>query len=64
LLQLPNGHLYYWGKHRAIGESTMRPAIVDALANNGHVVLHADAGYQTVVASTANAVTVVWGQGK
>lgn len=64
LLQLPNGHVYYWGKHRSVGEATMRPALVDALANNGHVVRHVDSGYQTVVVSTANAVTVAWGQGQ
>ena len=63
LLQLPNGHVYYWGKHRSVGEATMRPSLVDALANNAHVVRHCDAGMQTVVVSTANAVTVAWGQG-
>lgn len=63
LLQLPNGHVYYWGKHRTIGEATMRPNLVDALANNGHVVRHVDAGAQGVVFSTSNAVTVAWGQG-
>jgi alpha-tubulin suppressor-like RCC1 family protein len=63
LLQLPSGHVYYWGKHRSIGEATMRPIIVDALANNGHVARHCDAGNQSVILSTSNAVTVAWGQG-
>jgi alpha-tubulin suppressor-like RCC1 family protein len=36
---------------------------VDALANNQHVVSHCAAGGQTVICSTANAVTVAWGQG-
>jgi alpha-tubulin suppressor-like RCC1 family protein len=64
LLQLPNGHVYYWGKHRSIGEATMRPSLVDALANNGHVVRYVDAGYQSVMFATANAVSVAWGQGQ
>lgn len=63
LLQLPNGHVYYWGKHRSIGEATMRPQLIDALANNSHIVRHCDAGAQTVVLCTSNAVTVTWGQG-
>lgn len=41
----------------------MRPSLVDALANNQHVVTHAAAGGQTVVCCTANAQTVAWGQG-
>jgi alpha-tubulin suppressor-like RCC1 family protein len=63
LLQTANGHVYYWGKHRSVGEATMRPQLVDVLANNQHVVTHAAAGGQTVVCSTANAQTVAWGQG-
>jgi len=62
LVQTGNGHLYYWGKHRSVGEAKMRPALVDALANNQHVVSFCAAGGQTVVCSTANAVTVAWGQ--
>lgn len=46
-----------------MGEATMRPSLVDALANNQHVVTHAAAGGQTVVCCTANAQTVAWGQG-
>ena len=63
LLQTANGHIYYWGKHRSVGEATMRPTLVDALANNQHVVTQAAAGGQTVVCCTANAQTVAWGQG-
>ena len=63
LLQTANGHLYYWGKHRSVGEATMRPTLVDVLSNNQHVVTQAAAGGQTVVCSTANAQTVAWGQG-
>jgi len=46
-----------------MGEATMRPTLVDALANNQHVVTLAVAGGQTVVCCTANAQTVCWGQG-
>jgi alpha-tubulin suppressor-like RCC1 family protein len=63
LLKTPtSGHVYYWGKHRSVGEATMRPTLVDALANNGHVVTHCAAGGQTVVCSTLLGVTVAWGQ--
>lgn len=57
------GHVYYWGKHRSVGEATMRPTIIDALANNGHVVTGLGAGNATVVCSTATGSTVSWGQG-
>eukprot|EP00979_Chaetoceros_neogracilis_P015689 scaffold6388_cov267-Chaetoceros_neogracile.AAC.1 len=59
-----NGHVYYFGKHRSVGEATMRPALVDVLANNSHVVNALDAGGQTVVCSTTNGVTVSWGVGQ
>lgn len=59
-----NGHVYYCGKHRSVGEATMRPALVDVLANNAHVVTALDAGGQTVVCSTQNGVTVSWGVGQ
>jgi alpha-tubulin suppressor-like RCC1 family protein len=62
LLQTPSGHVYYWGKHRSVGEAVMRPQLVDALANNGHVVTHCGAGGQTVVCCTTSCV-VAWGQG-
>jgi len=57
------GHVYYWGKHRQVGEATMRPLLVDVLANNQHQVTQMAAGGQTVYCSTALAQTVAWGQG-
>jgi alpha-tubulin suppressor-like RCC1 family protein len=63
LLQTSQGHVYYWGKHRSVGEATMRPTLVDALANNQHVVTQIGAGGQTVVCCTKHAQTVAWGQG-
>ena len=41
----------------------MRPNLIDALANNGHVVTSIAAGSQTIFASTANGVTVSSGHG-
>lgn len=58
-----NGHVYYVGKHKSTGEATMRPALVDALANNGHVATCVGAGSQTVFCSTKGGVTVSWGNG-
>jgi alpha-tubulin suppressor-like RCC1 family protein len=58
-----SGHVYYWGKHRSVGEAVMRPQLLAELANNGHVASYVAAGAQTVVISTQNAVTVAWGQG-
>lgn len=58
-----NGHVYYVGKHKTAGEATMRPTVVDALANNGHVVTAVGAGAQTVFCSTKSGVTVSWGNG-
>jgi len=59
-----NGHVYYCGKHRSVGEATMRPALVDVLANNMHVVTAFDGGGMTVFCSTQNGVTVSWGNGQ
>jgi alpha-tubulin suppressor-like RCC1 family protein len=64
LLLTEPGHVYYWGKHRSVGEATMRPLLVDALANNSHIVTHLGAGAQTVVCTTSLGATVVWGQGQ
>ena len=58
-----NGHVYYVGKHKQAGEATMRPTLVDALANNGHVVTSVGAGSQTVFCATKSGVTVSWGHG-
>jgi len=63
LILTKEGHLYYFGKHRSVGEAVMRPQVLAELANNGHVVTNASAGNQTVVCSTKNGVTVAWGQG-
>jgi alpha-tubulin suppressor-like RCC1 family protein len=63
VLTKDQGHVYYWGKHRSTGESVMRPQLVDALANNQHVVTHMGAGGQTVACTTNLGATVVWGQG-
>jgi len=57
------GHVYYCGRHRSVGEAAMRPTLLEALANNGHIVTNMAAGSATVVCSTANAVTVSWGMG-
>jgi alpha-tubulin suppressor-like RCC1 family protein len=63
LVKTKNGHVYYMGKHRSVGEATMRPSLIDALANNAHVVTCIGAGSQTVFCSTSNGVTVSWGHG-
>jgi len=41
----------------------MRPSLIDALANNGHVVECVGGGFQTVFCGTKNGVTVSWGNG-
>jgi alpha-tubulin suppressor-like RCC1 family protein len=63
LLLTGQGHVYYWGKHRMVGEATMRPSLVDALAHNDHIVTHCAAGGQTVVCCTVHGQCVGWGQG-
>ena len=63
IVKTKNGHVYYFGKHKSAGEATMRPTLVDALANNGHVVAALGAGSMTVFCSTKNGVTVSWGNG-
>ncbi len=64
LILTQNGHVYYSGKHRSVGEATMRPALIDVLANNSHVVTALGGGAQTVFCSTQNGVTVSWGNGQ
>lgn len=59
-----NGHVYYCGKHRSVGEATMRPSLIDVLANNNHVVKSVSGGYQSVFCATENGVTVSWGMGQ
>jgi len=63
LILTEKGHVYYWGKHRVIGEATMKPELVEALANNAHVVNNFACGNTTVVCSTSLGATVAWGQG-
>ncbi|KAL9187601.1 hypothetical protein ACHAXT_005979 [Thalassiosira profunda] len=63
LVLTKHGHVYYFGKHKQNSEATMRPTLVDALANNGHVVASVGAGNQHVVCTTKNGVTVSWGHG-
>jgi alpha-tubulin suppressor-like RCC1 family protein len=57
------GHVYYVGRHKSTGEATMRPSLVDALANNGHVATCVGAGSQTIFCSTRGGVTISWGNG-
>jgi Regulator of chromosome condensation (RCC1) repeat len=57
------GHLYYWGKLRNNSEAVMKPQLVDALANNQHVVTHFGAGSSSIACTTNLGNTVVWGQG-
>lgn len=63
MVRTKNGHVYYMGKHKSNSEATMRPNLLDALANNGHVVTSIGAGSQTIFCSTANGVTVSSGHG-
>ena len=55
-----NCHVYFAGKHMSTGVATMRPSLVDALANNGHVATCVGAGSQTVFCATRGGVTVSW----
>jgi alpha-tubulin suppressor-like RCC1 family protein len=57
------GHVYYWGQHKQSGEATMKPQLVDALANNQHNVTQIGAGAANVACSTDLGNTVVWGSG-
>jgi alpha-tubulin suppressor-like RCC1 family protein len=57
------GHVYYWGKLRNNSEAVMKPQLVDALANNQHVVTHLGAGSFMIACTTTLGNTVVWGQG-
>lgn len=57
------GHVYYWGNHRSNAEAVMKPTLVDALANNQHVVTHIGSGPSNVACTTDLGNTVVWGNG-
>ena len=63
LIRTKHGHVYYVGKHRQVGEATMRFTLIDALANNSHNVVAIGAGSATVFCSTKAGVTVSWGMG-
>ncbi|GKY99584.1 hypothetical protein MPSEU_000912700 [Mayamaea pseudoterrestris] len=63
LIQTANGHVYYNGKHRSVGEATMRPILIEQLATNQHVIAHCASGFQSVVCATDIGNTVAWGQG-
>jgi len=63
LVRTKHGHVYYVGKHRQVGEATMRFTLIDALANNSHNVVAIGAGSATVFCSTKAGVTVSWGAG-
>ncbi|GMH87521.1 hypothetical protein TL16_g10880, partial [Triparma laevis f. inornata] len=63
MIRTSQGHVYYWGKHRSVGEAQMYPLILDFLANNGHEARAYDAGNSHVVISTKEAITVSYGQG-
>jgi alpha-tubulin suppressor-like RCC1 family protein len=64
LLLTSNGHAYYWGQHQSSKDAVMKPKLVDALANNQHIVTHIGAGNSNVACSTDLGNTVVWGQGQ
>lgn len=64
LVLTSNGHAYYWGQHQSSKDAAMKPQLVDALANNQHVVTHIGAGNNNVACSTDLGNTVVWGQGQ
>jgi Regulator of chromosome condensation (RCC1) repeat len=63
LILTENGHVYFCGVTKANADAVMKPQLVDALANNGHVVTHIGAGAANVACCTAGGNTVVWGQG-
>jgi len=58
LVRTKSGHVYYWGRHRTVGEACMWPRIMDVLANNSHVVTHLGAGNMHLVCSTSGGATV------
>lgn len=63
LIQTANGHVYYNGKHRSVGEATMKPVLIEQLATNQHVITSCAGGFQSVVCCTDIGNTVAWGQG-
>jgi len=63
LILTENGHVYFCGVTKANADALMKPQLVDALANNQHVVTHIGAGAGNVACCTSGDNTVVWGQG-
>jgi alpha-tubulin suppressor-like RCC1 family protein len=63
LVLTENGHVYFMGVTKANADAVMKPQLVDALANNSHVVTHIGAGAGNVACCTEGGNTVVWGQG-
>lgn len=63
LVLTKKGHVYYWGRHRALDDATMKPVLVEALANNSHDVTAMACGNQSIFCSTALGANVSWGGG-
>lgn len=63
LVLTETGHVYFCGVTKANADAVMKPQLVDALANNQHVVTHIGAGAGNVACCTDGGNTVVWGQG-
>jgi len=63
LVQTKKGHVYYWGRLRAMDDAAMKPVLLEALANNSHDVTSMACGNQSIFCSTALGATVSWGGG-
>mmetsp|Transcript_11992 Transcript_11992/g.34549 ORF Transcript_11992/g.34549 Transcript_11992/m.34549 type:complete len:558 (+) Transcript_11992:55-1728(+) len=63
LVMTQNGHVYFFGVTKTNADAVMKPQLVDALANNQHVVTHIGAGAGNVACCTNGGNTVVWGNG-
>jgi len=64
LILTKKGHVYYWGRHRAMDDATMKPVLTEALANNSHNVTSMACGNQSIFCSTSLGATVCWGGGQ
>jgi alpha-tubulin suppressor-like RCC1 family protein len=63
IVKTSQGHGYYWGKHRSVGEAQMYPMLLDFLIHNQHVVRLFSSGGMTVFLSTEEGKTISYGQG-
>jgi len=63
LILTENGHMYFCGVTKVNADAIMKPQLVDALANNKHIVTHIGAGAGNVACCTDGGSTVVWGLG-